>query len=981
MSQPFRLSQGGRIDRDRSLAFTFNGRRLEGHPGDTLASALLANGVRLVGRSWKLHRPRGIYSAGAEEPAAIVDVGGGATRLANRRATEVELTAGLEARSVNCSPSLAFDWRAAQGWFSRLLPPGFYYKTFMWPQRLWPRYEQLLRNAAGLGRAPDGPDPDRYEHRHAHCDLLIVGMGAAGLAAALAAGRRGARVVIADEQLEPGGALLASSASIDGQPAATWLAAALAELAAMGEVTLLPRTTVFGLYDHGMAGLVEQCRGPLARERVWHLRARRTVLATGAIERPLVLPNNDRPGVMSLSATAIYARRYAVAAGRRAVVFTNHSGAYADAVALADAGIEVAAVVDAREGVATHPALAERGIAQLVGQLVLNVRGGRQVRGVRIGQADGETRRIDCDLLALSGGWNPALHLYAHAGGRPRFDDARACFVPDTALPGIAIAGGANGNGSLHAALDEGHRAGAEAARACGLDGDPGPAPRGDPDEEPAIAPLWAVPGPPGAKAFVDLQNDVTAADIALAVNEGFRSVEHLKRYTALGMGTDQGKLGNLNGHALLAGARGDSIAVTGTSTFRPPYTPVTFGALAGRHIGELADPLRKTALHAWHARQGAVFENVGQWQRPRYYPRHGETMAQAVVRECLAVRRGVGLIDASTLGKIDVRGPDATEFLNRMFINRWDSLAVGRCRYGMLLREDGMVFDDGVNARLADDRFFLTTTTGNAAAVMSWFERWLQTEWPQLRVHLTSQTDHWSVAAVAGPRSRAVIAAAGTDIDLSPEALPFMALATGTLAGVPVRLLRISFSGELAFEVHAPANHARRVWEALMEAGAPYDITPYGTEAMHVLRAEKGFVIIGQETDGSVTPDDLGYGRMVAKIKDCIGKRSLTRPDCVRTNRRQLVGLRTEEGNVVLPEGAQLVDDPAGTAPVPMIGHVTSSYHSPILDRSIALALVDGGRSRLGERVHAPLADGRVVTATICEPLFYDPQGKRQHD
>ena len=1018
MTQVDRLPDGGRINRRTALQFTFNGRRYEGHPGDTLASALLANGVTLVARSWKYHRPRGIVGSGVEEPNAIVQLETGARTVPNARATEVALYDGLTANSVNAWPSVDFDVMAVTGLFARFLPAGFYYKTFMWPPSFWMKYEHYIRKASGLGTAPAEPDPDAYDKTNAHCDVLVVGGGPAGLAAAMAAGRAGARVILADEQSEFGGSLLSvrdatsdgadstlreaiAGVTIDGAAPIAWVARTVAALKTMPDVRLLPRSTVFGYHDHNFLTIDERLTEHLPpgqrhgiRERVWRVRAKRVVLATGALERPLVFANNDRPGVMLASAVTAYLNRYGVRIGTRAVVFTNNDSAYRTALDLAAAGIPVAAIVDVRR--APLGELAERarkaGVAVIANAAVVGVEGGKRVTAVEVmaltAQGDGvagPSTVIPCDLLAVSGGWSPVVHLHAQAGGKPRFAEGMGCFVPGVSVQAERSAGACNGSFALGECLAEGLVAGAEAARLAGFgDGTTPATPHVDDLAEEPLQPLWRVPStePPGRgpKQFVDLQNDVTASDIALAAREGYRSIEHVKRYTALGFGTDQGKLGNVNGMAILAQTLGNDIASTGTTTFRPNYTPVTFGAIAGRDLGERFEPIRKTALHQWHEARGALFENVGQWKRPWYFPLPGESLDEAVKRECLAARQGAGIMDASTLGKIDIKGRDAAKLLDWVYTNAWGKLAVGRCRYGLMLDENGMVMDDGVTTRLGEEHFLMTTTTGGAARVMAWLERWLQTEWPQLEVYLTSVTDHWATVAVAGPQSRAVVQSVCEDIDFSPAAFPFMSCREGIAAGVRARAMRISFSGELAYEVNVCANEARHVWEALMAAGAEYGITPYGTETMHVLRAEKGFIIVGQETDGSVTPGDLGMDWIIAKGKDFIGRRSLSRSHMLRDDRKQLVGLLTADPTVVLPEGGQIVADASVPVPVPMLGHVTSSYFSASLGRSIALALVKGGRARAGETVEIPLTNGRSICAVIANPVFLDPEGARQN-
>ena len=995
MSQKYRLAEGGRIDREQSLEFSFNGKTYTGHKGDTLASALLANGIHMVGRSWKYHRPRGIVSAGAEEPNAIFQLEKGEYTIPNARGTQVELYKDLSANSVNCWPSLDFDLLSINSTFARMMPAGFYYKTFMWPKAMWMKYEHYIRKASGLGESPRENDPDRYEHGHAHCDLLVVGGGVAGLTAALAAGRAGARVILVDEQAEFGGLTLNSHARIDGRPATQWIERAVTELKGMKEVKLLNRSTAYGYHDYNFLTVNQRLTDhlPIAerltgREKIWQIRAHQVVLATGAAERPLVFPNNDRPGILLASAVSTYINRYAVKPGQRVVIFTNNDSAYQTALDCKAAGIENVALIDARTQSASELANTVRsaGIEVNNGSVVVDTTGSKHIRGVHVvSSVSGSEWDLSCDLLAVSGGWSPLVHLSSQSGAKAIWNDEQAMFLPGTPTQAQVSVGAANGTLDLKSALQQATIAGNNAAKACGFEADMA-VPAADAVNSEAILPLWRVPSSHprgrGPKAFIDMQNDVGVADIELAAREGFHSVEHVKRYTAMGFGTDQGKLGNINGMAILAETLGQSIAETGTTTYRPNYTPVTFGAIAGQNLGDrLFDPVRKTAMHAWHEENGAEFENVGQWKRPWYYPQQGESLHDAVNRECLAVRNSVGILDASTLGKIEVTGRDAAEFLEMIYTNNWKKLEVGQGRYGFMLGEDGMVMDDGVTLRLAEDRFFMHTTTGGAAGVLAWMERWLQTEWPNMEVYLTSVTDHWATAAVVGPNSRKVVSAVCQGIDFSAARFPFMATREGSIGDLECRVNRISFSGELAYEVNVPANYGRYMWEQLMQAGAGFNITPYGTETMHVLRAEKGYVIVGQDTDGSVTVEDLGLGWALSKTKsDFIGKRSLSRPDTLRKDRKQLVGLVTEDAMTVIPEGAQLVDDPRAPMPVPMVGHVSSSYYSACCGHSIAMALVKGGHHRMGETVYAPLANGRVIEATITSPVFYDKEGVKSN-
>ena len=943
-----RLSTGGRIDRSQRVQFSFDGKTYTGFAGDTLASALLANGVTLFGRSFKYHRPRGVMAAGSEEPNALVSVDRGPGRFTpNLRATNVEIHAGLKAVSQNCWPSLKTDFGAINDRLGMFFPAGFYNKTFMWPRSFWDRvYEPAIRKMAGLGDAPTEEDPDIYAATYAHCDLLIVGAGPAGIDAALEAIGSTKRVILIDEQDEIGGGALADPTLWP------WLERSNLALADAPNVTILKRTSAFGYYHDNFIGAVERLTDHLSdgadapREKLWRIRAGEVVLAQGAIERPLVFDGNDKPGVMLSSAARVFANRYGVAVGRSVALMAAHDSGWHDVFALAKAGIGIAAIIDVRPEVdaALLDEARRLGIDVHLDHSVIGVSGRHSVKAIKI---TGD-KTIACDALLMAGGWTPSVHLWSHSKGSLKWRDDLGAYVPDQLNENARCVGACSGNWDFGA----------------GVVIDVLPTPK----DQSRI------------KAFVDFQNDVTAKDIKLAVREGFRSIEHIKRYTTNGMATDQGKTSNLNGLQIAASELAKPVTDVGLTTFRPPYTPQTFGALAGHAKGALFQPTRTTNIDSWAENHGAVFELVAQWRRARYFPKTDEDMHAAVNRECVAVRTSVGIFDASTLGKIEVVGPDAAEFLNRMYTNPWKALEPGRCRYGLLLKEDGFITDDGVSARLAPDRFHLTTTTGGAARVLNMMEDYLQTEWPDLDVWLTSTTEQYAVIALQGPNARKVLETLVEGIDLSAEAFPHMAIREGTICGIPTRLFRVSFTGELGFEINVPTAYGRALWERLMAEGAKYDITPYGTEAMHVLRAEKGFIIVGQDTDGTVTPDDAGLGWAIGKKKpDFVGKRSLARPDIIAPGRKQLVGLLTDNPNIVLEEGAQIVADPHQPVPMKMIGHVTSSYWSETLGRSIALALVAGGQSMMDDTLHI-LMPGKTHTAKVSAMVFYNPEGSRLH-
>lgn len=997
-----RLSQGGLIDRNRPLTFTFNGAPLEGYTGDTIASALLANDIGLVARSFKYHRPRGIYAAGAEEPHAIFTIGSGGSHTPNVRGTTTPLTDGMEVRSQSGIPSLERDYGAVLSFFSRLLPAGFYYKTFMRPARLWMWYEKFIRRAASSAPAPAEADADSYLHRHAHCDVLIAGGGVAGIAAALAAAHSGADVILADMQPQFGGAVhdgANADADINGMAAAKWVAQSVAALEQMPNVTLLPATTVQGYHDYNYLVAVQEVsahsENHTVRQILWKIRAARVVVATGAIERPLVFAGNDSPGVMLASAVHAYIHRYAVLAGRNILFFTNNDSAYAAAFAAADAGARVE-IADLRqdEGGYWQRQAVDRKVTVHYGCGVIscNKTGGFLSVGIGRIQNDQVTPHIShaYNVVAVSGGWTPTVHLFSQARGALEWSDPLGAFVPGAAHPlnPCIAAGAANGRMDLSGCLRDGDNAGKAAAQQCGCNADADAADTPPPEtssnaveQAPLYLPYVPTLHPVGrgaGKHFVDLANDVTAADILLAVREGYQSVEHMKRYTAAGFGVEQGKSGNVNALTLLAHALGKKPPEVGHTTYRPQYTPFSFGAVTGMDRRALFAQERRTPIDPWHQRHGAVYEDVGDWKRPRHFPISYENMHSAVWRECKAAREAVAIMDASTLGKIDIQGEDAAQFLDMLYTNLISTLPVGKCRYGLMLRETGMIFDDGVVARLGDNHFHITTSTGHAAGVMNWLEEWLQTEWPHLKVYCTSVTEQWAVIALAGPQARKLLSEV-TDLDLSAERFPFMSFQEGTVCGAPARVFRVSFSGETAFEINVPACHGLSVWETLYERGKPHGITPYGTESMHVLRAEKGYIIVGQDSDGTMIPADVGLQWMVSKKKkDFLGKRSLARPDMQRAWRLRLVGLLPADEKTVVEEGTQLLNRAADVPPTDPIGFVTSSYMSPTLERSFALAVVNNGDERMGETIYAATLDGKRVAVTITDTVFYDKEGER---
>jgi heterotetrameric sarcosine oxidase alpha subunit len=986
-AQSHRLETGGVIDRSKPISFRFDGKSYGGFEGDTLASALIANGVRLVGRSFKYHRPRGILSAGAEEPNALVELREGARREPNTRATQIELYEGLVAASQNRWPSLAFDLMAINGVASPLLGAGFYYKTFMWPASFWEKvYEPLIRRAAGLGRAAGVEDPDIYEKASLHCDVLVIGSGPAGLLAALTAGRAGALVVLAEQDFRLGGRLLDEDFEIDGAESAQWLRSTEAELESLPDVRILRRTTIFGAYDQRNFGAVERVADHLPvppehapRQRLWRITAQQTVLASGSIERPLVFGDNDRPGIMLAGAVRAYLNRFAARPGKVAVVFASNDDAARTVGDLAAAGITIAAMVDPRpqSSAAMSDVTKSAGVPLLTGSVVARAVGGHSVRAAEINGPAGQ-QTISCDLIAMSGGWNPTLHLTSHLGHNPLWNEQIAAFVPDRLPEGMRVAGAARGSFTLAATFADGAAAGAAAAGDAGFATKISILPQVA-TEPAAMTPLWRVRGAQG-KCFIDFQNDVTDKDLEVAEREGFRAAELMKRYTTLGMATDQGKTGNVNGLAVMAEITGSDIGKIGTTTFRPPFTPVAMGALAGHSRGKHFRPTRLAPSHDWANQQGAVFVEAGAWLRAQYFPEPGDDWLAATLREVKAVRELVGFCDVSTLGKIDLQGPDSGVFLDRLYCNTMSSLAVGKVRYGLMLREDGLVFDDGTVARLRDRRWLITTTTANAARVMQHMDYCAQLLWPELDVQFVSVTEQWAQVSVAGPRARHVMRKlVDPEFDISNVAFPYMAAADVTVCGrVKARLFRISFSGELAYEIAVPARYGDALMWALAVAGAEYGIAPYGTEALSILRIEKGHAA-GGELNGQTTARDLGLGKMMSTKKDYLGRALAQRPAFLEVERPGLVGFKPVDRTQKLAAGAHFVAPRAQPVTANDLGHMTSVAAWSSLGHSLGLGLLAGGATRIGTVViaHDPVR-GRDVPVEVCHPVFYDPAGER---
>ncbi|MDC3403764.1 sarcosine oxidase subunit alpha family protein [Candidatus Pelagibacter sp.] len=999
MQKKLRVKTSNFINETTKIAFKFNNKTYYGFKGDTLASALLSNDVHLVGRSFKYHRPRGIMTAGSEEPSAIVQVNNNtAITEPNVRATEIEIYDGLEATSQNCWPSVNFDIGGINNLISPLLPAGFYYKTFMWPANFWEKYEFLIRHSAGLGKSPTEPDPDIYEHKYVHCDVLVIGAGVAGILAAKTAAKNELKTLLLDEKNELGGTTIYQDTDhikINNQNSSIWLENEINDLKKIDNLEIKTRTSVAAYHGYNYLLARENLTDHLphsdkrnkVRQRLLKIRAKKVIVATGALERPLVFNNNDRPGIMLASAVKKYADYYGVATGQKNIFFTNNDTAYEAAISLMKKGINVDAIIDIREKSNTEftKEAQNLGVKIYNSYTVVDTGGYKRINKITImklskdGQSFSGSDKIilNCDCLSIAGGWTPAVHLFTQSGGKLKFRDEDQVFIPSKYSSDQISIGSCNGDFEIDDVITSSVKSIKEflSINETEYDNLEIKCPK---DKD--FRNIWLLPSDKilgKTKPFVDYQNDATAKDIKLALREGFRSIEHVKRYTTTGMGTDQGKLGNMHALGIIAETAGVKMGELGTTTFRPPYTPLTFGTIVGRNVGEFFDTFRRTPMNDWHIENKAEFENVGQWKRAWYYPKNNETMHEAVQRESKAARESAGILDASTLGKIDIQGTDASEFLNRVYTNAWSKLAIGKCRYGLMLNEDGMVYDDGVTTRLDENHYIMTTTTGGAANVLGKLEDYLQTEWPELDVYLSSLTDHYATASICGPNSKKILKKLAPDLDLSDENFPHMSFKNAKIDNIKCRIMRISFTGEHSYEINIQANYGEALWKKCMEAGEEFNITPYGTETMHLLRAEKGFIIVGQDTDATMTPIDLQMDWIVSKKKyDFIGKRSLYRSDTMREDRKQLVGLLTDNPSEVLEEGAQIVAN-INQKPVEMLGHVTSSYYSPNLNKSIALAVVRGGKNMLGQKLFIPM-ENKNINVTIVNPVFFDKENER---
>ena len=998
MSKNLRVKTSKFVDETYRVSFKFNGSRYYGYKGDTLASALLANDIHLVGRSFKYHRPRGIMTSGSEEPNAIVQLHNNSDRTEpNVRATEIEIYEGLEASSQNCWPSVNFDIGGINNLLSPLLPAGFYYKTFMWPASFWEKYEYFIRKSAGLGKSPTTPDPDIYEHEYIHCDVLIVGAGISGIMAAKTAAKNGLKTLLVDEKPNLGGSTIYQNSEhfkINNQNSGSWLEKEINEIKKIDNLDIRIRTSVAAFHGYNFLLARENLTDHLpieqrknkTRQKLLKIRAKKVITATGSLERPLIFDNNDRPGILLSSAIKRYADLFGVACGEKNIFLTNNDSAYETAISLIQKGIKVEAIVDNREEIESKLLyeIEKNNVKVFKGFTIVNTNGYKKINRVSLMKLSKDGQKVigskinlSCDCLGVSGGWTPAVHLFTQSGGKLKFREEDQVFIPNKYSSEQISIGACNGDLTLEDIIENTPKYLKEFLNIKKTDYDNVEV---FSSENKSKRNIWLLPSDKilgKTKSFVDYQNDATAKDIKLALREGFRSIEHVKRYTTTGMGTDQGKLGNMHALGIISETAGTKMGEHGTTTFRPPYTPLTFGTIVGRNVGEYFDIFRKTPMHEWHLKNKAEFENVGQWKRAWYYPKNNENMFEAVQRESKAARESAGILDASTLGKIDIQGTDASEFLNRVYTNAWSKLAVGKCRYGLMLNEDGMVYDDGVTTRLGENHYIMTTTTGGAANVLGKLEDYLQTEWPELDVYLTSVTDHFATISVCGPNSKKIISNVIPDLDLSDENFPHMSFKNTKIGKINCRVMRISFTGEHSYEINIQANYANSVWEKCMDVGKDFNITPYGTETMHLLRAEKGFIIVGQDTDATMTPIDLQMDWIVSKKKyDFIGKRSLYRSDTIKDDRKQLVGLLTDNPNEILEEGAQIVAD-VNKSPIEMLGHVTSSYYSPNLKKSIALGVVRGGKNMMGKKLIIPM-ENKTINVTVADPVFLDKENKR---
>ena len=995
MSQKYRLDNIGYINRDKKISFTFNGKKYFGYEGDTLASALLANGIHLVGRSFKYHRPRGFFGAGVDEPNAKVQLYKGAKTEPNANATEVELVEGLIVKSQNCWPSVSFDFGAINNLFQKFFPAGFYYKTFMWPKSFWYKvYEPIIRKAAGLGVAPLKPDPDRYEHKYEYCDVLIAGSGPSGLASALAAAKNGARVILAEDKSRFGGSLLVDEVTIGNKKGKEWADEAISQLKSMPNVIVKNRSQVFGYYDHNMMVMFERTRDHIEnpnkftpRQKLWYIRAKEIVISTGSLERPLIFGNNDRPGILLSSAAKEYLKVYGVLVGRKPIIFTNNDSAYDTAIEFKKNGINPL-VVDTRTN-SDSSVISEAknlNIDIKFSHGIANTKGYLKVNSAIIGKFNSDKssyenlEEVSCDCICVSGNWTPTVHLSSQSGNKLKFNETIDAFIPSQSRQKESTIGSANGSFTLKQALEDGFNKGFELSNKITNKNSKSTAPTSNERSYGEHDKFWCMPLPKNKhyKRFVDFQNDVAVSDIELAVREGFRSIEHVKRYTTLGMATDQGKTSNLNGLQLVSNIEGKIVPEVGHTTFRPPYTAVTIGTIVGREVGKHYRPTRKSPMHEWHEKNNAVFVDAGLWLRPRYYKQDNESLEEAAKREANNVRKNVGVCDVTSLGKIDIKGPDTAEFLNRIYTNAWMKLPVGKARYGVMLREDGIVFDDGTTTRISENHFHMTTTTAQAVNVLAHLEYYLQVVWPELNVNVLSTTEQWAGAALAGPNSRELLSKLFPETNILNEALPFMGYKESDLFGVPARIFRISFSGELAYEINVESSYGTFMWEKIIEFGQEMNIEPYGTEALSTLRIEMGHVA-GSELDGRTIPYDVSLEGMLSKKKDFIGKRSLTREAFLNPKREKVVGVIPLDKKTTIPEGSHLVKDGNASSPNPKLGHVSASCWSVEYNNPFSLAIIQDGKNRIGEKLYAvsPL-NNKNIAVEIVSSHYVDPKGER---